>query len=96
VADHSDADPEMEISQQAASSVNDLRVNKVNGSLQLSWTMPATYASINVTRFHIYRLDPVTFLWTYVAELTRQQLTYTDPTMNDGRNWQYKVTAIIK
>jgi hypothetical protein len=96
VPDHSDADPEMEISQQAATSVNDLRMNKVNGSLELSWTMPEPYASINVTRFHIYRLDPVTFLWTYIAELTRHELSYTDPSMNDGRTWQYKVTAIIK
>jgi hypothetical protein len=96
VADHSDADPEMEIAQGAATSVNDLKLSKVNGILQLSWTTPDLLAPINVTRFHVYRRDPVTFSWTYVAELPKQQLTYTDPIMNDGRNWQYKVSAIIK
>jgi hypothetical protein len=96
VADHSDADPEMEIAQGAATSVNDLKLSKVHGILQLSWTTPDLLAPINVTRFHIYRRDPVTFSWTYVAELPKQQLTHTDPIMNDGRNWQYKVSAIIK
>ena len=59
-------------------------------------TEPAHQAGIIVTRFHVYRLDPVTLLWTLLAEVTKQKTSYQDASLNDGRNWQYKVTAVIK
>jgi hypothetical protein len=95
--DHSDADPEAEISQSASISVNDLRIEKERGgNLRLSWTQPAHEAGINVTRFHIYRLDPATLFWTQIAEVSKQTTSYADPILNDGNDWQYKVTAMIK
>ncbi len=96
VADHSDVDPEMEISQSAGIDVGDLKLNKVNGNLQLTWSMPSPRAPVNVTRFHVYRRDPETLAWTMVMELNKSQTGWNDPSMNDGHNWQYKVTAIIK
>ena len=92
--DHSDANPEMEISQQAAISVDTLRIDKVSGALQLSWIAPQPPAPIHVTRYHVYRLDPATPLWTQIAEI--QDLSFTDPSLNDARDWQYKITAIVK
>ena len=95
--DSSDADPEMEISQQAAISVGDLNLDKTSGGdVKLTWTEPAHEAGINVTRFHVYRLDPLTLFWTQIAEVTKQTLSYLDPVLNDGANQQYKVTAVIK
>ena len=97
VADSSDEDPEMEISQTASISVSDLRIEKASGgNVKLVWTDPSHVAGINVTRFHVYRLDPVTLDWTQIAEVTKQTLSYLDPVLNDGVNHQYKVTAMIK
>jgi hypothetical protein len=95
--DHSDADPEMEISQNAAVSVGDLRIDQATGgNLKLTWTEPAHEATINVTRFDIYRLDPTTLFWTQIAEVSKHTTWYQDPVLNDGNGWQYKVTAVIK
>jgi hypothetical protein len=95
--DNSDADPEMEISQNASISVGDLHLDKASGgNAKLTWTEPAHQAGINVTRFHIYRLDPVSLFWTQIAEVTKQTTSYQDPILNDGNNWLYKVTAMIK
>jgi uncharacterized repeat protein (TIGR01451 family) len=95
--DSSDFDPEMEIFQGASISVGDLRVAKAGaGNVGLSWTEPAHEAGINVTRFHIYRLDPVTLFWTLLGEVTKQTTTWQDPTLADGLEHQYKVSALIK
>jgi hypothetical protein len=94
--DHSDADPEMEISQSAAMSVNSLKIGKASGAVQLNWTEPSLVAAINVTRFHVYRLDPATLFWTQIAEVTKQTHAYLDLVLSDGADWQYKVTAVIK
>jgi len=95
--DHSDADPEMEISQTASISVDNLALQKTSGgNVKLTWTEPVHQAQINLTRFHIYRLDPATLFWTLIAEVTKQTTSYQDPILNDGNDWQYKVTAMIK
>jgi uncharacterized repeat protein (TIGR01451 family) len=95
--DNSDADPEMEIEQNASISVGDLRLAKaMGGNLRLTWTEPVHQPGINVTRFHIYRLDPATLFWTLIAEVTKLTTSYQDPILNDGNDWQYKVTAMIK
>jgi len=95
--DVSDFDPEMEIFQQASISVGDLRVDKASGgNVSLSWTEPAHAAGINVTRYHIYRLDPVTLFWTQLAEVTRQTTSWMDPALDDGLEHQYKISAVIK
>jgi hypothetical protein len=97
VRDDSDADPEMEITQNASISVGDLRIEKASGgNLKLTWTEPAHQAGINVTRFHVYRLDPVTLDWTQIAEVSKQTTSYQDPVLNDGVSHQYKITAMIK
>jgi hypothetical protein len=92
IHDHSDADPEMEITQQASISVNDLHIGKSGGNVNLTWTTPGP--SGQVTRFHVYKLDPLTLFWTQVAELTRQTTSFSEPV--DGSSWQYKVSAVIK
>ncbi len=93
--DTSDFQPEMEIDQQASITVNDLQLEKASGgNLKLTWTEPQT--GINVTKFHVYRQDPVTLVWTLLAEVTKQTLSYQDPVLNDGLRHQYKVTAVIK
>jgi uncharacterized repeat protein (TIGR03803 family) len=95
--DTSDADPEMEISQNASISVDNLRVEKDSGGrVRLTWSEPSHQPGINVTRFHVYRLDPATLFWTQIAEVTKQTTSYQDPTLNDGSSWLYKVTAMIK
>jgi hypothetical protein len=95
--DHSDADPEMEIEQEAAISVDNLRLEKANGgNARLTWSEPTHQPGIIVTRFHVYRLDPVTFFWTQIAELTKQTTSYLDPVLGDGNHHLYKVTAVIK
>jgi hypothetical protein len=95
--DHSDADPEMEIFQNASISVDNLRLEKASGgNLKLTWTEPAHAPTINVTRFHVYRLDPTTLFWTQIVEVTKQTTSWTEPGLNDGVNAQYKVTAVIK
>jgi hypothetical protein len=95
--DSSDADPEAEIEQQASIDVDDLKLEKASGgNVKLTWTEPAHQAGINVTRFHIYYLDPVTLFWTQIAEVTKQTTSYQDPVLNDGLNRMYKVTAVIK
>ncbi len=90
--DDSDADPEAEIRQLAALSVDSLRLDKASGGLQLSWTAPV--ASGQVTRYHVWKLDPATLFWTQIAELARTSTSYADGI--DGASWQYKVTAVIK
>jgi hypothetical protein len=95
--DSSDADPEMEIEQSASIGVNDLRLGRANGGhVQLTWTEPSHAAGINVTKFHIYRLDPLTLFWTQIAEVTKQTTSYVEPVLSDGLNHGYKVTAVIK
>jgi hypothetical protein len=96
VQDHSDADPDTEVSQSAAIDVNSLVLTKVAGDVTLNWTAPQYVAPINVTRYHVYRLDPVTLFWTLVAEVTKAVTSYQDPILNDGHNWQYRITAVIK
>jgi len=87
----------MEISQNASISVGNLNPEKARGgNVRLTWTEPAHQAGINVTRFHVYRLDPATLFWTQIAEVTKQTTSYSDPVLNDGNAWQYKVTAVIK
>jgi cysteine-rich repeat protein len=95
--DHTDADPEMEISENAAISVDDLHVDKTtSGRVLLTWSEPAHGATLNVTKFHVYRLDLVTLLWSQVAEVSKQTNTYVDPLLSGESGWQYKVTAVIK
>jgi hypothetical protein len=95
--DHSDADPDMEVEQNASIDVDSLSVEKASGgNVRLRWTEPPHAAGINVTRFHIYRLDPATLFWTQIAEVTKQTISYQDAVLNDGNSWQYKVTAVIK
>jgi hypothetical protein len=95
--DHSDVDPDMEVAQDAAIDVNSLTLVKgTDGAVTLSWIAPQDFAPINVTRYHIYRLDPVSLFWTQLAELPKQITSYQDPILNDGQNRQYKVTAVIK
>ncbi len=96
IHDHSDADPEMEIAQHASIDVNNLRLDKASGKVRLTWTEPPHQATINVTRYHVYRLDPETLFWTQIAEVTKQTVSYIDPGLQDGENWQYKVAAVIK
>ena len=87
----------MEIAQQASISVDDLHLGKAtDGSILLTWTEPAHQATVNVTRFHVYRLDPASLFWTQVTEVTKQTTSYLDPSLNDGNNRHYKVTAVIK
>jgi VCBS repeat protein/slime mold repeat-containing protein len=94
VHDDSDADPEMEIAQQAAVNVDDLRLEKGASDLELTWGTPVQIGQ--VTRFHVWRLDAATLFWSQVAEVSKQTTSYQDPSLNDGSNWQYKVTAVIK
>jgi hypothetical protein len=95
--DNSDADPEMEIFQNASISVGNLRLEKSSGgNAQLTWTEPTHQSGVIVTRFHVYRLDPVTLFWTQIAEVTKQTTSYLDPVLDDGLGHQYKVTAVIK
>ena len=95
--DSSDADPEMEISQNASISVGNLSLEKASGgNARLTWSEPTHQPGIIVTRFHVYRLDPVTLFWTQIAEVTKQTTSYLDPVLNDGLNHEYKVTAVIK
>ena len=95
--DSSDADPEMEIAQNASISVGDLNLQSASGgNVMLTWTEPAHQPGINVTRFHVYRLDPVTLFWTQIAEVTKQTTSYLDSVLNDGLDHQYKITAMIK
>jgi hypothetical protein len=87
----------MEITQNASISVGDLHIEKASGgALKLTWTEPVHAAGINVTRFHVYRLDPDTFDWTLIAEVSKQTTSYQDPVLNDGISHQYKITAMIK
>ena len=95
--DHSDADPEMEIVQAAAVSVDDLHINKVSGgNVLLTWSDPTALSATHVTKYHVYRLDPVTLFWTLIAEVPKHGTSYQDPSLSDGTDWQYKVTAVIK
>ncbi len=94
--DSTDFDPEMEISQGAAINVNDLKLGKSGSNLALTWTSPTHAPGIDVTRFHIYRLDPVSFVWEYMMEVPKQTLTWSDTNLLDGLGHQYKVTAVIK
>jgi N-acetylneuraminic acid mutarotase len=95
--DSSDADPQMEIAQSAAISVNNLHLDKApGGNIRLTWTEPPHQPTINVTRFHIYRLDPLTLFWTQIAEVTKQSTSWLDPVLNDAVGYAYKVTAVIK
>jgi hypothetical protein len=94
--DSSDEDPEMEISQEAAISVGDLKINKSGANALLTWTEPAHQPGHPVTRFHVWRLDPVTLFWTHLAELSKQTTSYQDPVLTDSLPRQYKVSAIIK
>jgi hypothetical protein len=97
IQDHSDADPDMEVAQDAAIDVNSLTVVKgTGGNVTLNWTAPQFVAPINVTRYHVYRLNPVTLFWTMIAEVPKQSTSYQDPSLSDGSDWQYKVTAVIK
>jgi hypothetical protein len=94
--DSSDADPEMEIDQSASIAVNDLHLEKaIGGNVKLTWSEPHQ-AGIIVTRFHVYRLDPVTLFWTQIAEVTKQTDSYLDAVLNDGLSHDYKVAAVIK
>jgi uncharacterized repeat protein (TIGR01451 family) len=96
-ADTSDAQPEMEIQQQASITVNNLQLEKASGgNVKLTWTDPSQSAGINVTRFHVYHQDPVSGAWTLLAEVSKQTLSYQTPVLNDGLGHQYKVTAVIK
>ncbi len=92
IHDHSDADPEMEISQGAAVDVNSLRVGKNSGNVVLTWTAPVQIGQ--VTRFHVWQLDPMTLFWTQIAEVTKQTTSFT--VTGDASSWQYKVSAVIK
>ena len=86
----------MEIVQNAAITVDDLRLEKASGgNVKLSWYLNHEPGTI-VTRFHVYRLDPVTLFWTKIAEVTKQTKSYLDPFLNDALGYQYKVTAVIK
>jgi hypothetical protein len=95
VPDDSDTDPEMEISQSAAVSVDDLRIEKAVGRLRLQWTEPMTLAPTHVTRYHVYRLDPATLTWLQLAEVSGTT-SFQDSILDDGRTWYYKITAVIK
>ena len=76
---------------------NRLHIDKASGgNVRLTWTEPGHQATINVTRFHVYRLDPVTLFWTQIAEVTKQTDSHLDPALNDESSYQYKVTAVIK
>jgi hypothetical protein len=94
--DSSDADPEMEINQNASISVGDLHISKSGGSALLTWSEPAHEPGVIVTRFHVYRLDPITLFWTQIAEVSKQTTSYLDPVMSDGLAHQYKIAAVIK
>jgi hypothetical protein len=95
--DNSDEDPEMEINQAASISVGNLGLEKASGgNVKLTWTEPTHEPGVIVTRFHVYRLDPVTLFWVQLAEVTKQTTSYLDPVLTDGVNRQYKVTAVIK
>jgi uncharacterized repeat protein (TIGR01451 family) len=94
IQDHSDADPEMEIAQNAALDVNDLQLAKNGGSVQLTWNSPVQ--SGQVTRYHVWRLDPLTLFWTQIAEVTRTTTTYSDPVLSNAAGFQYKISAVIK
>ena len=95
IHDHSDADPEMEISQNASVTVNDLRLEKsTGGNVKLTWSSPVQIGQ--VTRYHVYRLDPVTLFWTQIGEVTKLTTSYLDPVLNDGVGYDYKITAVIK
>jgi hypothetical protein len=92
-ADSSDADPEMEIIQQAAVTVDTLRVDRgADGSLLLTWMPPAQNGQ--VTRYHVWKLDPLTLFWMQIAEVSRATTSWTEPA--DGSSWLYKVSAVIK
>jgi hypothetical protein len=92
--DSSDADPEMEISQIASISVDNLKISKSGANALLTWTTPG--APGQVTRFHVYRLDPITLFWTQIAEVSKQTTSYLDPVLSDGLGHQYKIAAVIK
>jgi len=94
--DSSDADPDMEVSQGASIDVGNLKINKSGSSLQLTWTEPAAQPGHPVTRYHVYRLDPVTLFWTHIAEVSKQTNSYLDPVLSDGLNHDYKISAVIK
>jgi hypothetical protein len=94
--DSSDADPEMEISQEASISVGNLGLGKSGANALLTWSEPANQPGHPVTRFHVYRLDPVTLFWTQIAEVSKQTTSYLDPVLNDGLAWNFKVTAVVK
>jgi hypothetical protein len=95
-ADNSDFAPEAEIQQQAAITVDNLKLEKASGgNVKLTWTDPSG-AGINVTRFHVYHQDPVTGAWTLLAEVSKQTLSYLTPVLNDSIRHQYKVSAVIK
>ena len=92
--DSSDADPEMEISQEASISVGNLKISKSGANALLTWTTPGPPGQ--VTRFHVYRLDTTTLFWTQIAEVSKQTQSYLDPVLNDGLSHDYKVAAVIK
>ena len=94
--DSSDADPDAEIGQGASISVDDLRVSKSGANALLTWSEPANQPGHPVTRFHVYRLDPVTLFWTQIAEVSKQTTSYLDAVLNDGAAHQYKIAAVIK
>ena len=95
--DRSDSDPEMEIAQRAAISVDDLSVRMVSGAhVILTWTEPVHASGVDVTKFHVYRQDPVIGNGELGAELPPHTLAFQDPIVNDAVNVWYKVTAVIK
>ncbi|HEX5041327.1 MAG TPA: hypothetical protein VFV75_00370 [Candidatus Polarisedimenticolaceae bacterium] len=82
--DDSDAHPDMEVAQNASIGVDDLHLEKgSSGSVILRWSEPAHDATIHVTRFHLYRLDPVTLEWALMAEIPRSATSFQDPSPND-------------
>jgi hypothetical protein len=96
VADASDSDPEMEIAQAAAVSVDDLRIDKALGLLKLHWTAPVPLAPSTVTRYHVYRLDPATMAWVQLDALNSQRTSFDVTIEVNGADVGYKVTAVIK
>jgi len=97
VHDPSDADPEMEISQDASISVSSLKLSKAaGGNVTLSWTAPSHDSSITIGKYHLYRRASASSLWILIAEPASTTNSYLDPVLNDGSAWQYKATAVIK
>ena len=90
--DDSDEDPEMEIAQSAAVSVDDLRLVRGVTGIQLEWTAPLQFG---ITRYHVWTLDPMVMSWTQIGgEVDRHATSF--PAASEGTSRHYKVTAVIK